>query len=179
VVLSTLGFLILGWSLWRYFKAGYWRKTWVPLMLISYSSLFVLEILIARFGTGTVSVHGPLVPRYVFDSHLWIVGTAWIMGLDWIEPPNKINARAAINLAPAVVLTVIFILEIANFALAYQMWPYERNTATKVMRELHEVVSGNESVNSLPIWVCPSKPLCKQGLVILKKYQLNVARDAY
>ena len=177
--LSVFGFLILGWSLWRYFKAEYWRKTWVPLMLISYSSLFVLEVIVGRYGKETFSLHSSSVPRYVFDSHLWIVGAAWIMGLDWVKSPNRVNKHAAIDLVPAVVLMFIFTLEITNLVLAYQMWSFQRNAVTKVMRELREVASGNESVYSLPTWVCPSKPLCKQGFVILKKYQLNVAKGVY
>ncbi|HEY1991419.1 MAG TPA: hypothetical protein VGH71_03090, partial [Gammaproteobacteria bacterium] len=173
--LPACGYLLLGWCLWRYFRARYWRTSWMPLLLIAYSALFTLEVLVGRYGAD--GQLGSKVPRYVFDAHLWLVGCAWILGLDWRErlPQDRPWWRRAM---PIALLTAMLGLELVNGWLAYRRWPFEVADGAAVGLRLRAVITGEGTVDGLPDWECPSKELCTQGLAILQKHHLSIARDA-
>ncbi|HEY1772876.1 MAG TPA: hypothetical protein VGH91_06770 [Gammaproteobacteria bacterium] len=166
--------LLLGWSLWRYFRAGLWRESWVPLMLIGYSAAFTLEILVGRFGSDNNVLRGWLVPRYVFDSHLWLVGCAWILGLDWMASGARIGRRQQ---ATIVMLTVVLVLEFMNLRAAHRSMPFQAKAAAEVETQLQAVGKGTLNPDTLPKWECPNPHLCQQGIDTLVHYHLDFARD--
>jgi hypothetical protein len=173
-VLSLLGYGILAWCLWRYFKAQLWRVSWVPLMLIAYSAAFTLEILIGRYGSENNVLHGSTVPRYVFDSHLWMVGCAWILGLDWALA----DARVRIRHVALVMLTLLMAMETLNLYSAYRLAPFQARAAAGAYTKLRAVAAGTLPADTLPKWVCPDPRLCEQGIATLEKYHLDFARDS-
>lgn len=173
VVLSAAGYLLLGWCLWRYFRARHWRTSWVPFLLIAYSALFALEVLLGRYGDDKGSLHGSAVPRYVFDAHLWLVGCVWILGLEWA------GARRTVYRMPAAAaFCLLLVLEAVNLGFVATSWQAHQRSAERVAAQLHAVVAGKSSVDGLPHWECPGSAVCARGIVILKKHRLNVARPA-
>ena len=174
-LLPVCGYVLLGWCLWRYFRARYWRVSWMPLLLIAYSALFTLEVLVARYGAD--GMPGSSVPRYVFDVHLWLVGCAWILGLELRErlPQDRATWRRVLA---ATMLTAMLAVELVNGLLVYRYRPFEISTDATTALRLRTVVTGEGTVDGLPDWACPSKDLCMQGLAILKKYDLSIARRA-
>lgn len=171
--LSLLGYGMLGWCLWRYFRAQLWRRSWVPLMLIAYSAAFTLEILIGRYGSGNNAFQGSIVPRYVFDSHLWMVGCAWILGLDWAVAATPLRLRHA-----ALALLVLLVtLEVGNLYSVERMAASQAKAATGTLEKLQAVAAGTLSAEDLPAWACPDPDLCEQGIATLKRYHLDIARD--
>lgn len=173
-VLAIAGFAALGWALWRYFAAGLWRKTWMPLLLILYSALFVLEVLVGRFGGENLNLRGSAVPRYVFDAHLWVVGVVWIAGLEWSEETRFTPRRA---LVPALVIALFMCLELWNLQLAWHFAPYMARNSARSVETLQEIAAGQKPVSALSRTVCPNIELCAHGMEILEKYHLNVLRD--
>ncbi|HET7396339.1 MAG TPA: hypothetical protein VFK12_07855 [Gammaproteobacteria bacterium] len=171
-ILAVLGSAVLIWALWRYFAARHWRVTWVPLLLILYSGIFVLEVLIGRFGSDHSALHGTIVPRYVFDSHLWMVGVAWIIGLDWVAGPARFWRRVPL----VSIMTLLLAIEIANLNYTVKLAHYQVRSNAKVTGLLKEIVAGRQTTDVLPRWECPNAKLCAHGMEILKKYHLNVAR---
>ncbi|HEX4299660.1 MAG TPA: hypothetical protein VH327_02210 [Gammaproteobacteria bacterium] len=171
--LAVVGYAILGWSLWRYFKAGLWRRSWVPLMLIAYSALFVLEVLIGRYGSEVQTQHGYEVPRYVFDSHMWLVGCAWILGLDWAQAGAKVRIRQA---AVGVLLAMV-VLEVVNLKSVQSYARYQIKAKAQAEIDLRAIAAGREGAEALPRWSCPNDKLCSRGIATLKQYHLDFARD--
>jgi hypothetical protein len=176
MLLCAFGYLLLGGCLWRYFRAQHWRSSWVPLMLIAYSALFALEVLLGRFGSDNGRLHGTAVPRYVFDAHLWLVGCVWILGLEWVAARSPDARRAAGRLLPAAALGLLLALEALNLWFVASSWQAHQRSTERMVAQLHAVVAGKSTVEQLPRWECPGKAICVQGIVILKKYHLNVAR---
>ncbi|HEY1772138.1 MAG TPA: hypothetical protein VGH91_02970 [Gammaproteobacteria bacterium] len=172
--LAVVGYAILIWSLWRYFKAGLWRRSWVPLMLIAYSALFVLEVLIGRFGSGMDAQHGYEVPRYVFDSHIWLLGCIWILGLDWAESGARIRIRQLAVCA----LLLMTALEVVNLRVLQDHVHYQIKSRAAADADLREIAAGRETADALPIWACPSVNLCAEGIATLNRYHLDFARDS-
>ena len=171
--LALVGYTLLGWCLWRYFRAGLWRQSWVPLMLIGYSALFVLEVLIGRYGSDVDTVRGYAVPRYVFDSHLWLVGCVWILGLDWAEAGARLRIR---QIAVCLLLVPLF-LEVANLRSVQGHAVYQVKSKAQAKIDMREIAAGHESADALPRWACPNAKLCADGIATLNKYHLDFARD--
>lgn len=171
--LAVVGYAILAWSLWRYFKAGLWRRSWVPLMLIAYSALFVLEVLIGRYGSDVETQHGYEVPRYVFDSHMWLVGCAWILGLDWAEA----GARLRIRQTATYILLLMMLLEVVNLRAVESHAGYQIKAKAAAEVDLRAIAAGRESADALPRWSCSNVDLCAEGIATLSRYHLDFARD--
>ena len=172
-VLSLLAYAVLGWCLWRYFKAGLWRRSWVPLMLITYSAAFTLEILIGRYGSENNVLHGSTVPRYVFDSHLWIVGCTWILGMDRAAARARLPSRyAALGM-----LALFLVLGTGNLYSAYRLTPFQVKGEAATYVKLRAVAAGTLPADALPKWECPDPHLCEQGIAILNRYHLDFARN--
>ncbi len=173
VLFGCLSIALLTWGLWRYFAARHWQRTWVPLLLILYSGLFVLEVLVARFGSDRDIAHGSSVPRYVFDSHLWLVGVAWIAGLEWTRPAPR---QALLQALPVLALLCIVVTEGCNLGLALHLAPYSARGQADIQAKMHAVVTGSAPVETLPEWNCPSVSACRYGVDVLREYHLNAAR---
>jgi hypothetical protein len=176
--LPLCAYLLLGWCLWRYFRAAHWRRSWMPLLLILYSALFTLEVLVGRFGSDNGQLHGSQVPRYVFDAHLWLVGCAWILGLDWLEQRATPDRAALRRMLPAGLLAAMLGLELINLGLTLRTAPFQVRANARVALQLRAVVTGTGTLDTLPKWECPSQGLCEQGIAILDKYHLSFTRDA-
>jgi hypothetical protein len=171
-MLALLGYATLGWCLWRYFRAQLWRSSWVPFMLISYSAAFTLEILVGRYGSGNGVLQGSMVPRYVFDSHLWMVGCAWILGLDWAARGTPLRSR---HVAMALLMLLVT-LEIGNLYSVGRRAPSQARAVAGAQAKLQAVAAGTLSADALPGWACPNPRLCQQGIATLVKYHLDIAR---
>ncbi len=171
VLLALLGYALLAWALWRYFAARHWQRSWMPLLLILYSGLFTLEVLVGRYATDHSALEGSGVPRYVFDAHLWMAGVAWIAGLEWARTPKQRRFAAA-------ALALILALELANLYFGLRTARFFARSSVKTVAVLQEMAAGKADASMLPPWECPSDAVCTQGMEILKKYRLNVARDA-
>jgi hypothetical protein len=170
---AVVGYAILAWSLWRYFKAGLWRRSWVPLMLVAYSALFVLEVLVGRYGSDVDAMRGYEVPRYVFDAHLWLVGCAWILGLDWAQA----GAQVRIRQAAVGVLLLLVAMEGVNLDAAQSQVRYQVKAKARAEVHLRAIAAGREPIDALPRWTCPEYRLCADGIATLSRYHLDFARD--
>lgn len=171
--LAVAGYALVAWCLWRYFRAGLWRRSWVPLMLIAYSALFILEVLIGRYGSDVQTQHGYEVPRYVFDSHMWLVGCAWILGLDWAQAGTQLGIRRT----AVCVLLALVALELVNFRAVQTHLGYQLKAKSQAEAGLREIAAGRQGADALPRWACPNEQLCAQGITTLTRYHLDFARD--
>lgn len=169
--LALLGYGMLAWCLWRYFRARLWLRSWVPFMLIAYSAAFTLEILVGRYGSGNGVLQGSMVPRYVFDSHLWMVGCAWILGLDW-----ALSGTPRLKHVATALLALLVALEVGNLYSVERMAASQARAVAGAQAKLRAVAAGTQAAEDLPAWACPSPPLCQQGVATLVKYHLDIAR---
>lgn len=171
---ALAGYAMLAWALWRYFAARLWQKSWLPLLLILYSVLFALEVLLGRYGLGR-DVDDAVAPRYVFDSHLWIVGVVWIAGLEWSRHAGEAALPRWRRAAPAAVFALVLATEAMNAGGTLLIAPYQARNQRMATQALQAAAQG-ASLAGQPRWVCAHERLCDMGLATLTRYHLNLAR---
>jgi hypothetical protein len=175
-IYGVLGYAMLAWALWRYFASRLWQKSWLPLLLVLYSALFALEVLLGRYGLADRAVDDAVAPRYVFDSHLWIVGVVWIAGLEWSRHWDEMELARWRRLAPAAVFAVMLVTETMDAGGTLLIAHRQHVNQAAGTQFLIDVMGGQADLEDAEPWVCPHPVVCTPGLAILKRRQLNFAR---
>jgi hypothetical protein len=158
------GYLIATWLFYRY---RMWQKTWLPLIMMLYSILFLGLLLVGRYGTGLDSAGAP---RYATDLQLGIVGILWV----FYFARNSKQSPTRKWMKSLVVCTTLFVLimQTGSVLLMTHVAPQQRNRNLSFVQAIMTRKPGELLSNPPPF--CRRKPTrCLQGVAILKKYGLR------
>lgn len=165
---GTLVMLAYVAAVWLFFRNKMWQKTWLPLILMLYSILFLGLLLVGRYGTGNLASEA--APRYATDLQLGIVGILWVFYYArYSSQPVTGNWVKSL-----VVVSTVFVLimQVGSVFLVIRSAPYMRKANLDfVQYMIHSQPS--DYFNNPPAFFCPDAALCVEGVEILKEYGLK------
>jgi hypothetical protein len=152
-----------------FFRCRMWQKTWLPLILMLYSVLFLGLLVVGRYGTGYLNSAG--APRYAADLQLGIVGILWV----FFYARYSSQALAGKWMKSLVVVSTIFVLvmQAGSAFLVIGMAPYQRAGILKFTQYLISSQPADYFSKPPPRFYCPVPALCVQGVELLKQYGLR------
>ena len=165
-VIVILGYLA---AVWLFFRNRMWQKTWLPMIFMLYSVLFLGLLLVGRYGTGDLNSTG--APRYAADLQLGLVGILWV----FYYARYSSQPVAGNWIKSLVVCATVFVLVMQAGAavLVLGMAPYQRRDNLHFVHYLITSKPSDYFSNPPPVFFCPSPALCVEGVEILSKYGLR------
>jgi len=164
-VIVILGYLA---AVWLFFRNRMWQKTWLPMIFMLYSILFLGLLLVGRYGVGDLNSAG--APRYAADLQLGLVGILWV----FYYARYSSHAVAGSWIKSLAVVSTIFVLimQAGSIFLGVGLAPYQRKANQHFV---HYLITSQPSdyFSSPPAFFCPSPALCAEGVGILRKYGLR------
>jgi len=156
-------------AIWLFFRNRMWRKTWLPMLFMLYSVLFLGLLLVGRYGVGDLNSTG--APRYAADLQLGLVGMLW--AFYYARYSRQPVAGSWIkSLAVASTISML-VMQAGSVLLVIGMAPFQRKDN---LHFVHYLISSQPSdyfTNPPPQFYCPNPGLCVEGVGILRKYGLR------
>jgi len=154
---------------WLFFRNRMWQKTWLPLILMLYSVLFLGLLLVGRYGTGDLNSTG--APRYAADLQLGIVGILWVFY--YARYSNQTLTGKWLKLLVVVSTIFVLVMQASSVVLVTGMAPHQRTGIQKFTRYLISSQPSDYFSKPPPMFYCPDPALCVQGVELLKQYSLR------
>jgi len=165
-VIVMLGYFA---ALWLFFRNRMWRKTYLPMIFMLYSVLFLGLLLVGRYGTGDLNSAG--APRYAADLQLGLVGMLWVFYYAcYSSQPVARNWIKSLTLISTIFMLV---MQAGSVLLVIGMAPYQRKDNLDFVHYMINSQPSEYFSNPPPRFYCPNPALCVEGVDILKKYGLR------
>lgn len=161
--------LTLIWGIYRFFKSGLYKRTMLPLLLISYTFFVWVLVIIGRYDQADNAWQWMTNFWYFVHTKVALVGVGWIIGYDLMHCSDKKKLAGA--------AAMIFLLCLAIFGniLEFMRVPHEKTYYQEKQPYLFA-----ETMEQLPVDLNGNTPLLHspemtmQSIEILKKYNLSV-----
>ncbi|MHB8404767.1 MAG: hypothetical protein ACYDCJ_05015 [Gammaproteobacteria bacterium] len=153
---------------WLFIKYRMWKKTWLPLVFVLYSLLFLGLLVVGRYGADYIGSTG--APRYATDLQFGIIGILWIFFYAY----NSVSPFPGMRIKSIIVCSITFVIlmQIGSGLLMVKIAAsYKRFDQNFV----HYIVNLKpvENPSTHRVSLCPNLALCIQGIEILKRYNLK------
>ncbi len=165
-VIVTLSYLT---AIRLFFRHRMWQKTWLPLILMLYSVLFLGLLLVGRFGNGYLNSSG--APRYAADLQLGLVGILWVFYYARYSSQQIVGNW--LKLLAVITTVCMLVIQAGAAILVTGMAPYQRKDNLHFVHYMITSQSNDYFSNPPPILFCPTPAFCVEGVDILKKYGLR------
>jgi len=165
-VIIILGYLA---AAWLFFRHRMWQKTWLPVILMLYSILFLGLLLVGRYGNGYLN--STAAPRYAADLQLGLIGILWV----FYYARYSSQPVAGNWIKSLAVSTTIFMLvmQAGSVLLVMGMAPYLRRDNLTFVHYLVHNSPNDYFSHPQPKFFCPDAALCVEGVDILRKYGMR------
>ncbi|MGE5625418.1 MAG: hypothetical protein ACM3ZT_07710 [Bacillota bacterium] len=174
LLLTLLGGVVLaaaGGALVVYLRTRLYRRSVLPIAFAVFVALYLGELLVGRYGEGTLNGGSP---RYVYTDHLLILGCVLVfadLARGWHRAGRR---RAAAALLAGLTLTVVsveaFNVYTAAVNLRFGVHAQELGVAAAKAR----LAGGKQPY---PAWYCPDRQACDEGTRLLAEHRLNFMRQ--
>ncbi|HVC37071.1 MAG TPA: hypothetical protein VNF46_01585 [Gammaproteobacteria bacterium] len=154
---------------WLFFRNRMWQKTWLPLILMLYSVLFLGLLLVGRYGTG--DLNSEAAPRYATDLQLGLVGILWVFY--YARYSSQAVAGKWIKSLAVVSTAFVLVMQAGSVFLVTGMAPYQKTGILKFTQYLINSQPSDYFSNPPPRFYCPDPALCVEGVELLKEYGLR------
>ena len=165
-VIIVLGYLA---AAWLFFRHRMWQKTWLPVILMLYSILFLGLLLVGRYGNGYLN--STAAPRYAADLQLGLVGILWVFY--YARYSSQPSAGKWIKSLAVATTIFMLVMQAGSVLLVMGMAPYQRRDNLAFVHYLAHN-SPNDYFSHPPLkFFCPDAALCVEGVDILRKYGMR------
>ncbi|MDE2346124.1 MAG: hypothetical protein KGL13_06625 [Gammaproteobacteria bacterium] len=171
VAMSVTGFIVfLGYlaAVWLFFRTRMWQKTWLPLILMLYSVLFLGLLLVGRYGNGDINSAG--APRYAADLQLGLVGILWIFY--YARYSNRTTTKLWLKSVVVCATVVVLCMQASSAVLQKRLAPFKRQYNLNFVEYL-KTSQPNDIISKGPVLFCPDPALCVEGVETLRRYGLS------
>ncbi|MBI2993835.1 MAG: hypothetical protein HYY48_06620 [Gammaproteobacteria bacterium] len=166
LAMGTIVLTLYGLSLFLYFRLRVWHRTWLPLMFMLYSLLYIAELLQARYG---YHFGGPLRGSYAGDPQVGMIGAVWTLSYAFLDQWRS-SARPATSILPAVLLFAA--LTAAQAVNARHILIAKASYRLRAEQAIARVKEDPDA--PVPSWYCRKGPACNDALRVLRDNRLNI-----
>lgn len=163
-----------------YFKSNMHKKTYVPLMLISYSCLSIAVIIYGRMNSFNLEYLA--ASRYVCETTFGLIGMLFIFVNYFIliRSNNKIESKKSQNtyivINNIIVGVIILLLSISAFT-EIRTAPYRKIYEQNLIDMLLNLE--NKTDDELVVFQAGKPDYVRHGALLMKKYHLGVFSEKY
>ncbi len=173
IELLAFGIMLLYiFTVYQFFNKKYWRYTWAPLSLITFSVLFCIAVIVYRYPPGDFSPYMVASPRNTKFFELGGIGVVWIIGMYiYFESKNSIKYFY---------MAILLILLSLQVYYVQKQWIFGLYLNKINSQQVKLIQNYEENLSKRPAdWIIGGGGFSVEDINFLKSMKLNVFADKY